>query len=575
VSNRNKQVAAAFEELADLLELSGAQRFKVLAYRRAAVQIEAFGRDLAGADAAELASLPGIGKATLAKIEELLATGSMQQLEEARLLLPPGLRDITRLSGVGPRRAMLLNAELGISSLDELQAAISAQKLRKVKGLGAKTEENIARALKLASAREGRVTLDIALAVAESLTDQLNSSGTSEQVTHAGSLRRMRETIGDIDLLSSSNQPAAVMDAFVGLAGIETVKAHGETKSSGITMEGLQVDLRVVAPSQFGAALQYFTGSKDHNVKVREHAVKMSLKLSEYGLFKVDNGDLVAGETEEEVYAALGLQTPLPTMREDRGEFELARRFELPAVVTLPDIKGDLHNHTRYSDGLTEVDQMVSAARQRGYSYLAITDHARANHVLSHTIDSVLHQREEIDRLNRDLLGEFIVLQGVEMDILPDGQIDLPQEILDVVDLVIVSIHTHFELPRAQMTKRVLTALAHPAVNIFGHPTGRRLGSRPPVDFDLEEVLNSAKHHRVAMEVNSTPTRLDLRDEHIRVARQVGCLFSIDTDSHSPSRLDRMQFGVATAQRGWLEPKDVINTWPLDELRTFLAKKRG
>lgn len=571
----NRQLARAFDELADLLELSGGERFKILAYRRAAEQLEAYGNDVAKADSQELSALPGIGRATVAKIHEYLQTGTIRKLEEARLLVPPGLREITRLSGVGPRKAMLLNSELGIESLDDLRTALAGQQLRQVKGLGAKTEENIARALELLSESDQRVTLDVALAVAESLTRQLSETALSEQVTYAGSLRRMKETIGDIDLLSASLAPAAVMDAFVGLPGIASVMAHGETKASVVTHEGMQVDLRVVAPSEFGAALQYFTGSKDHNVKVREHAVKKGMKLSEYGLFDTSSGDKLAGETEDEVYSALGMQTPLATLREDRGEFELALRSALPPVVQLSDMKGDLHSHTRYSDGLAGVDEMVAAARERGYSYYAITDHARAPYVRSHTVDSVLRQREEIDRSNRAMNGAFTVLQGVEMDILPDGSIDIPDEVIAVVDLVIVSIHSHFEMSRSQMTKRVLTALSHPAVNVFGHPTGRRLGKRAPADFDLDAVFSAAGQNNVALEVNSTPSRLDLRDKHIRMARKIGCLFSIDTDAHSPTSLDRMKFGVATAQRGWLEPGQVINTWPLEKLRAFLSKQAG
>ncbi|MEO7804727.1 MAG: DNA polymerase/3'-5' exonuclease PolX [Actinomycetota bacterium] len=565
----NDEVAAALFELADLLEISGAERFRILTYRRAATEVEALSNDLSRLTKKEVMALRGVGRATAAKIAEYLDSGTMKILEEARLTVPNGVREMMRLAGLGPKKALLIYHELGIASIEELKVAVTEQRLRTLVGLGPKTEDNLLRAFKTYSQTESRVLLDAALAVAERMIDELSQCSAVANVTYAGSLRRMQETIGDIDILVASDEALIVTDAFVELADVADVAAHGLTKISVITNNGLQVDLRVIKPDEFGAALQYFTGSKDHNVKVREIAVKQGMKLSEYGLFR--GIDRIASRTEDEIYGALGMQTPPPTLRSDRGEVELALKHDLPKLVQLEDIRGDLHSHTAYSDGHASVAQMVAAAADKGYEYFAITDHGRNIYVKSLSLDDLERQRDEIAKVNATV-GSMTVLHGVECNIGIDGELDYPDEVLARFDVVIASLHQHREMDSDAITKRIITALQNPHVNILGHPTGRSIGKREPMAFDLEAVFETASNNKVALEINSNPRRLDLRDEHIRHATQYGCKFAINCDSHHPSRLGRMMFGVATAQRGWATKKDVINCWPLTKLKDFLAK---
>ena len=567
----NDEVAQAFEELADLLLIAGGDRFKILAYRRVGEEIRAQARDISTMGDKELASLRGVGKATSSKIKEVLTTGTMAKLEEARLAVPAGIREMTALPGLGPKTALLLHTELGVSSLAELDQAIKEQKLRTIKGLGKRTEENLTAALRRFKGREERVPIDVALKVAEHLLEELRSSELVTEAAYCGSLRRGKETIGDLDLLATGSDPAAIMKLFTGLPGLSGVPVSGSTKSSIRTKEGLQVDLRVVAAGEFGAAMQYFTGSKEHNVRVREIAVKQGYKLSEYGLFRVSDNAKVAGATEEEIYEALGLQTPPAPMRENRGEVELALKGEIPQLVRLADIQGDLHMHTRYSDGSTTVREMVKTAIGLGRRYIAITDHLDA-WVKSHSPDTIRLQAEEIARANEEFGDRITVLQGVEVDIGPDGTMALPDSILDRVDLVIASIHRRYGLDPDAMTKRVVKAMQHPKVNIFGHPTGRWLGSREAAEFDLEQVFAAARDNRVAMEINSNPARLDLKDDHARLAKEFGLNFSINTDSHNPGHLSRMRLGVGMAQRGWVTAPEVINTLPVEQLREFFRK---
>ncbi|MGH2812954.1 MAG: DNA polymerase/3'-5' exonuclease PolX [Actinomycetota bacterium] len=554
----NQELAAAFFELADLIDLTGGERFRMLAYRRAAETLEILARDVSTMSDKELTGLRGIGGGTAKKIREYLATGKIGALEDLRAEIPPGVREMTRLAGLGPKKAMVLHAELGIGNLDELRVAVSDGRLREVRGFGAKTEENLARALAEIKSEPDRALLGTALQSAERMVASLEQLPSVEHAEYAGSLRRMRETIGDIDLLASGPEAAPIMDAFVNLPEVARVLARGPTKSSVTVARGLQVDLRVVAPDEFGAALQYFTGSKQHNVKVREHAVREGLKLSEYGLFRVDGGERVAAETEKEVYAALGMQTPPPTMREDRGEVELALRGELPEVVRLEDIRGDLHGHSTYSDGRESIAVMAGEAARRGYRYWAITDHGRNLRLKSLEAEDVLAQAEEVRELNRLLGKKITVLHGVELNIGPDGGLDYPDDLLGVFDLRIASTHGP-PWDQESMTRRLLAAIEHPLVNVLGHPTGRRLGRRPAAAG-------------VALEINSNPQRLDLKDDHVWLARELGCVFSIATDSHRIPELNLMRLGVFTAQRGWVGKEEVVNTWTLPKLRKFLRR---
>lgn len=568
----NEQVAAAFEELADLIQLTGGDRFRVLAYRRAAATIRGLARDVAAIPERELALLRGIGKATALKVRELTETGSMAKLEELRAHVPPGVLALTELPGLGPKKAMLLHATLGIATLEDLREAIEAQRLRGVAGMGAKTEENLRRALEQYSGRDQRMLLGTALSIAERMLGELREATGIMRSSYAGSLRRMRETVGDVDLLVATEDPKAVMDAFATVASVGRVAARGPTKSSVITTEGIQVDLRAVAPDEYGAALQYFTGSKHHNVKVRENAVKRGLKLSEYGLFRVDGGERVAAGTEEAIYEALGMQTPPPPIRENRGEVELALRQSLPTLVEMEDMQGDLHSHSTYSDGKATLEQMTLAACQRGYRYYAITDHGLRLNMRSLTLEDIDRQAAEVRRLNDSLGDRITLLHGVEANIGRGGELDYPDDVLERFDVVVASLHHQLGMDREAMTRRILKAFDHRCVNIFGHPTARYIGRRQPAAFDLEAVFRGAADRGIALEINANPQRLDLKDDHILLAKELGCLLAIDTDAHSPSDFSNMRFGVSTAQRGWVAPSEVINAWPIERLRSFLAR---
>jgi DNA polymerase (family 10) len=573
VPQLNQQIAAAFAELADLLEMTGGERFKILAYRRAAEVLDTYPKDVAQVAEKELINLRGIGRATAKKVREFAETGRMGTLEEMRALIPPGVREMTGLPGVGPKKAMLLHSELGVSNLDELKKAVRQHRLRDVKGLGEKTEENLASALARYNAQERRMLLGTAIDIADGIVSALSGVKGVHQAAYAGSVRRMKETIRDLDILAAADDASVVAEAFTSLPQVARIALKGGTKTSVVVAEGLQVDLRVVAPDEFGAALQYFTGSKQHNVKVREHAVKKGFKLSEYGLFAVSDNTRIAAETEEEVYAALGMQTPLPTMREDLGEVELSLRHELPDLLQVSDIKGELHGHSDYSDGRLKIAEMAGEAMRRGYEYWTVSDHARdlqIRRVLE--LEDIAAQAVEVEEVNQSLDERFRVLHGIELNVGPDGTVDFPEEVLARFDVRVASIHGapwDFD----SMTRRLIAAAEHPLVNVLGHPSGRRMGRRPAGEFDLDAVFKAAAANKVALEINSNPQRLDLKDEHARVAREYGCYFAIDTDAHKFSDFDYLRLGVGTAQRAWITKSEVINTWPLEQLRHFLAKR--
>jgi DNA polymerase (family 10) len=514
----------------------------------------------------------GIGKATAKKVREFAEGGKMTALEEMRARIPPGVRELTGIPGLGPKKAMLLHSELGISNLEQLRDAIEEQRLRTVPGLGEKTEENLAAALARYSVEERRMLLGTAIEIAEGMVAGLLQGG-AEQATYAGSVRRMKETIRDLDILAAGDDATRIAESFANLPQVARVALRGGTKTSVVVAEGLQVDLRIVAADEFGSALQYFTGSKQHNVKVREHAVKKGLKLSEYGLFTVSDDKRIASAAEEEVYEALGMQTPLPTMREDLGEVELALRHELPQPVVVEDIKGELHGHSNYSDGRLPILDMAEEARRRGYEYWAVTDHGR-NLQIRRTLETedIERQTAEVAQANAAMAEEVVILHGVELNVAADGSVDYPDDFLERFDVRVASIHGapwDFE----SMTRRLIAAAEHPFVNILGHPSGRRMGRRPAGEFDPDSVFKAAAANQVALEINSNPQRLDLKDEHARAAREYGCYFSINTDAHKYSDFDHLRLGVGVAQRAWIGKSEVINTWPLDQLRSFLAKR--
>lgn len=565
----NDEVEAILLEYAELLSILTEDPFKPRAYEKAARSVGGYAADLRGLDLKGILAIPSVGKSIGEKIHEHLATGRIEDLEELRSRIPAGVREMMAVPGLGPKRAMLLYSELGIDGVDALAAAAEQHQLAELKGFGAKTEENILRGLQQLARAGGRVKVDVALDVAETILAELSGLRQVERAAYAGSLRRMAETIGDVDVLVASDEAGPIMEAFVSLPAVERVLARGDTKSSTLTRAGLQVDLRVISLEAWGAAMIYFTGSKAHNIRIREIAVRKGLKLNEYGLFDAKSGALVVAETEERVYEHLGLPWFPPTLREDRGEIEAALAGELPHVIELKNLKGDLHTHTKLTDGLATLEQMLETAAGLGYSYYAVTDHAPNLAMQRMTDEKILAQREQLRKL-QDRYPKMTLLHGSELNIDPEGNVDWPAEFLEGFDLTVASVHSHFNQSKEEMTRRIIRAMENPHVHILGHPTARLIGKREPVEFDLEEVFKAAARTGTAMEINAFPDRLDLKDEHILWARRHGVRFAVNTDSHATTHLGVMRYGVATAQRGWLTKDEVINTWPLQKLRRFL-----
>lgn len=565
----NDEVERLLSEFADLLAIVSEDQFKPRAYEKAARAVGGFPDDLRAL--ADVRAIPGVGKSIAEKIEAFLGTGTFPELESLRGRIPPGVRDMTAISGVGPKRAMTVYQELGIGSVEQLVAAAQNGRLSGLKGFSRKTEENILKGADRMKRDEGRVLVSDALDVAEAFLERLRALPGVRKADVAGSLRRMRETIGDIDILVAADDPGSVMDSFAGSGSVDRVLAKGETKASVLTRRGLQVDLRVVPQEAWGAAMIYFTGSKAHNIRIREIAVRAGLKLNEYGLFEASSGSLLAAGTEEQVYGELGMSYIEPTLREDRGEVEAALAGELPSIVTLRQIKGDLHTHTNLTDGLAPLARMLDAAAGKGYAYYAVTDHAPDLFMQRMTDEKMLEQRSEIRTL-QERFPKMTLLHGTELNIGPDGGVDWDAGFLAGFDITVASVHSHFNQPRDEMTRRFIRAMENPNVHVIGHLTTRKIGRREAVDVDLDAVFAAAARTGTALEINSYPDRLDLRDEHVLWARRHGVKFAVDTDSHAVGHLDVMRYGVATAQRGWLTKEDVINAWPLRKLRRFLEK---
>ncbi|HNP80346.1 MAG TPA: DNA polymerase/3'-5' exonuclease PolX [Nitrospira sp.] len=566
----NAEVATAFEEMADLLEIEGANPFRVRAYRFAARTL----RDLPAevgemvAKGDDLTSLPGIGDDLAGKIKEILATGTAAAIEAQRKRVPATLTELLRIPGLGPKRVKRLAHELKIRSLSELQTAAQAGRVRTLAGFGEKTEQHILEALATRLAEAPRVQRAVAIPSAEALVAYLEQSSGVSRVIAAGSYRRGLETIGDLDILVTAPAGRAVMDRFVAYQEVRDVLAHGATKSSVRLQSGLQVDLRVVPQDSYGAALLYFTGSKAHNVVLRQLAQQRGLKLNEYGLFRGDKP--IAGDTEESVYASLGLPWIPPELREGRGEIDAAKAGRLPHLVDLQDLKGDLHAHTRATDGRNSLQEMAEAARLRGLRYFAITDHSRRL-TMAKGLDSVrlLQQIEAIDQLNATLSG-ITILKGIEVDILEDGSLDLPDEVLGRLDLVVSAVHSRFNLSNRRQTERIMKAMDHPHFSILAHPSGRLIGRREPYEVDMLRIIRKARERRCFLEINAHPERLDLTDIHCRMAKEEGVLLAVNTDAHSMLDLENARFGIGQARRGWLEKTDVLNTRPYAELRKLL-----
>ncbi|AEY88391.1 DNA polymerase beta [Streptomyces hygroscopicus subsp. jinggangensis 5008] len=571
MARRNDEVEALLQEYADLIAITGGDAFKARAYEKAARAIGGYPVDVSTLDADGLREIPNVGRSIAEKVAEYLRTGTMAVVEERRAKIPAGVRELITIPTLGPKKALRLYEDLHISSVSELAAAIEADALADLKGFGEKTQENIRHGIELLQRAGSRVPLALALDTAEEITAELSAVTGCERCAYAGSLRRMRETVGDLDVLVSARRSAPFMDALCELPVTAEVIARGAKKTSVRTGKGLQLDLRVVPPESWGAALQYFTGSKAHNIRTRTIAVHLGLKLSEYGVFDTGSGESVASRTEEEVYARLGLPWIPPTLREDRGEIEAALGDGLPEVVTERDIRGDLHTHTDLTDGLASLEAMVEAAAERGHAYYAVTDHAPNLYMQRMTDEKILAQRERLRELD-GTRRRMRLLHGTELNIGPDGEVDWPAEFLAGFDLCVASLHSHFDLDRAAMTRRLVRACEHPYVNIIGHPTTRLIGKRPGVDADWDEVFAACARTGTALEVNAQPDRLDLRDEDILRAREHGVKFAVNTDAHSVPHLAQLRYGVATAQRGWLTGEDVINTWTLTRLRRFLRK---
>jgi DNA polymerase (family 10) len=561
----NEEIAGLLREYAELTQITGGDVFRARNYEKAARSVRGWGDDIGQLDVTALRAIPGVGASIAAKIAEYRESGSIRALDELRAKIPPGVLELTRVPGLGPKRALQLNRDLGVRSVDDLAAAIKAGRLDGLAGFGARSEERIAAGIEVYRQGRERVLLDVALRTATEMVDALTPL--SQRCAYAGSLRRWRETIGDIDILAAADDSAPLMAAFS--AGHEVV-ASGPTKTTVRTASGLTADLRVVPLDAWGAALQYFTGSVAHNVAVRQIAVKQKLKLSEYGLFEAETNALIVSRTEEEVYERLGLAWVPPAMREDHGEIELAAQGRIPRLVRVDDLRGDLHTHTDLTDGVASLEAMADAARRRGYEYYAVTDHAPDLIMQRMTDEKMLAQREQVRALDASL----VLLHGTELNIGPDGSVDWDADFLAGFDICVASVHSHFEQSRAEMTRRFVAACENPHVNVIGHPTTRRMGKRPPVEVDFGELFRACARTGTALEINASPQRLDLPSDHIRAARDAGVRFAIDSDAHSVSDLGNMPYGAGTAQRGWLTPDDVINTWPLDRLRTFLRKDR-
>ncbi|MGH3098617.1 MAG: DNA polymerase/3'-5' exonuclease PolX [Streptosporangiales bacterium] len=569
---RNAEVADLFFEYADLMAITGGSAHRVRAYERAARSIAGYHDDVGTLDAKGLKQVPNVGASIAEKILAYLHTGHVEVIEELRAQIPAGVRQLTAVPTLGPKKAMALYEQLSVSSVDELVQAINAGRLAELKGFGEKTADNILHGISLLRQAGERVHLDVATGVADEIVAALSAVTGCQRCTYAGSLRRMRETIGDIDVLAVATKARPLMNALAGLPQVREVIASGETKTSVRTTAGLQVDLRVVPPAAWGAALQYFTGSKAHNIRVREIAVRAGQKLSEYGLFDAETDEILVSETEEDLYGRLGLPWIPPPLREDRGEIKAALHGELPALVAETDIRGDLHTHTDLTDGVSSLEQMLEAAAGRGYEYYAITDHAPDLAMQQMTNAKMLAQRERVRALDGRYAG-LRLLHGTELNIGPDGEVDWPADFLAGFDVCVASVHSHFTQSRDAMTSRLVRVCENPHVHIIGHPTARILGKRAAIDADLDAVFAACARTGTALEIDAYPDRLDLSDEHVLRAKRYGVRFAIDSDAHSTGHLGFMRFGIGTAQRGWLTGDDVINTWRLDRLQAFLRKE--
>ena len=568
----NVEIARALNEIADLLEIGEANPFRVRAYRNAARTVESLPREVTDMLAAgeQLEDLRGIGADLAAKIADIAQTGTTRMLEELHREVPAAVGELLRLPGLGPKRVHALWHDLGVQTLDQLARAARDGRVRALPGFGAKTEARLIEAIAARAGAEQRMKLANAAAFADALTAYLEGVPGVGRVTVAGSFRRGRETVGDLDILATASKGSPVMDRFVAYDEVAEVAAKGPTRATVVLRAGLQVDLRVVPAKSYGAALHYFTGAKAHNIAVRGLGRRRGLKINEYGVFKGKRR--IAGATEASVFAAVGLPWIAPELRENRGEIEAARAGKLPKLVELADLKGDLHAHTNATDGHNSLREMALAARERGFAYLAITEHSKRLTV-AHGLDArrLLRQADQIDRFNGEVHG-ITVLKGIEVDILENGRLDLPDNVLARLDLVVGAVHSAFALSRAKQTERMLSAMDRPHLSILAHPSGRLIGEREPYDIDMERIIRAARARPCYLELNAHPERLDLLDTYCRMAKDEGVLVSVNSDAHRTGGFDNLRFGIGQARRGWLEAKDVLNARPLAALRRLLAR---
>ncbi len=568
----NSEIAAMFDHVADLLEVQDANEFRVRAYRNAADTIRDQSRSVASMveEGEDLSELPDIGEDLAGKIGEIVRTGNLPLLGELSEDVPEAIVEATRIPGIGPKRARALFEELDLGSLDDLKTAAKEGRIADIEGFGEKTEARIREELEKGDITERRFRLDVAEDFAEPLVAWIREIDGVERAEIAGSYRRRKETVGDLDILAAGEDGGAIIDRFTEYDEVEEVVSQGKTRSTVRLRSGLNVDLRVIPDASWGAAMHYFTGSKAHNIEGRRRAQDRDLKLNEYGLF--DGEKRVAGATEEEVYEAIGLPWIPPVLRENRGEIEAAEKGELPDLITRDDLKGDLHTHTDASDGKNTLREMADAAQDLGYEYLAITDHSKSQTQAGGLSEEELEaQIDKIADLNKDFDG-FRLLAGCEVDILDDGRLDFPDELLEKLDLVVASIHSKFNLDAEAQTKRIIRAMENPCVHIIGHPTGRQIGQRRAFDVDMERLVDAAKDTGCVLELNANPIRLDLKDVHCRMAIESGVKIAISTDAHSTGGLGNIRYGVDQARRGWLSAADVVNSLGWGDLSDLLKR---
>lgn len=571
---QNKDIADIFNKMADLLDIQGANPFRIRAYRNAARNLSSLPQNVSDMikEGGDLTRLAGIGNDLAGKIKEIVETGSLSQLEEIEAKIPSELNQLIKISGLGPKRVKALHRNLGVDNLKDLKKAAEKGKIQELKGFGRKIEQEILEGLQRMDGKEDRIKLSEAEQRARPLLTFLKKAKGIKEVVVAGSYRRRKETIGDLDILVTCKKGAKVMDRFTDYEDVRKVISKGKTRSSIVLRSGLQVDLRVLPQVSYGAALHYFTGSKSHNIEVRKLAVKKGLKINEYGVFKKE--ERIAGKTEKEVYDTVGLAFIEPELRENRGELDAARQGQLPDLIKLEDLRGDLHTHTKETDGHNSLEEMAKAAKDRGYEYMAVTEHSKKV-AMAKGLDAerLKKQIKEIDRLNEKLEG-IILLKGIEVDILKDGSLDLPDEILKELDLTVCSVHYNQNLPEKQQTERIIRAMDNPYFNILAHPTGRLINEREPYAVDLEKIMEAARDRGCFFEINAHPDRLDLSGQYCKMAKDMGLKVVISTDAHSLADLDFMRFGVDQARRGWLEAGDVINTRSWKQLRKILQRKK-